>query len=194
MLYEYSCKKYPILKKEVRQLEEELKHLPEGDMYVCHNGKYKKYYMTDGKCSTYIPRKDYEMAKALAVGKYKRISLEEKAAELKLMEQITERLGKKQVKRKQMLAENSAYGELLSEAIKEHMKSEWSNQVYEKNPNFKEHLVHRTLEGEFVRSKSEVIIANSLFLNHIPYRYECALQLGDVTLYPDFTIMHPQTE
>ena len=32
-----------------------------------------------------------------------------------------------------------------------------------------------------------------LHLNAIPYRYECALSLGGVTLFPDFTIRHPGT-
>lgn len=30
-----------------------------------------------------------------------------------------------------------------------------------------------------------------LFVNKIPFRYECSLVLGEVTLYPDFTIRHP---
>ena len=38
-----------------------------------------------------------------------------------------------------------------------------------------------------------MIIANALYMNRIPYRYECELVLGDVTLYPDFTILHPDT-
>ena len=32
-----------------------------------------------------------------------------------------------------------------------------------------------------------------LYAYNIPYRYECALHLGDSLLYPDFTIMHPRT-
>jgi len=32
-----------------------------------------------------------------------------------------------------------------------------------------------------------------LYTNHIPFRYECPLILGDTTLYPDFTIRHPKT-
>lgn len=28
----------------------------------------------------------------------------------------------------------------------------------------------------------------------IPFRYECELQLGEIAVYPDFTIMHPKTE
>ena len=37
------------------------------------------------------------------------------------------------------------------------------------------------------------MIAMLLHLNAIPYRYECALSLGGVTLFPDFTIRHPGT-
>ena len=32
-----------------------------------------------------------------------------------------------------------------------------------------------------------------LYINKIPFRYECALQLGEMTLYPDFTVKHPVT-
>lgn len=46
----------------------------------------------------------------------------------------------------------------------------------------------------FVRSKSEAMIERFLYEHGIPFRYECALEINDVTLYPDFTIMHPETE
>lgn len=42
-------------------------------------------------------------------------------------------------------------------------------------------------------SKEELIIDQLLFVYQIPYRYECKLVIGDVTLYPDFTIIHPKT-
>lgn len=44
-----------------------------------------------------------------------------------------------------------------------------------------------------VRSKSEAFIDMLLHANKIPFRYECALTLGSITYYPDFTIMHPKT-
>ena len=65
------------------------------------------------------------------------------------------------------------------------------------NPNIVEHkkryyeqaLIHRTLKGDLVRSKSEVIIANMLFNAGIEYEYEKELVLGeDGTRIPDFTI------
>jgi len=50
-------------------------------------------------------------------------------------------------------------------------------------------LIHKTLKGELVRSKSEVIIANMLYESEIPYEYEKELSLGeDGIRIPDFTI------
>ena len=58
------------------------------------------------------------------------------------------------------------------------------NQKYYENS-----LIHRTARGEFVRSKSEVIIANSLYHHDIPYKYEQPLILTNgKQLLPDFTI------
>lgn len=52
---------------------------------------------------------------------------------------------------------------------------------------------YSTNGGTTVRSKSELIIANLLEANDIPYCYEIPLKLGIHRKYPDFTIMHPFT-
>jgi hypothetical protein len=50
-------------------------------------------------------------------------------------------------------------------------------------------LIHKTINGELVRSKSEVIIANMLHDAGIEYEYEKELDLGeDGIRIPDFTI------
>ena len=45
-----------------------------------------------------------------------------------------------------------------------------------------------TLRGEEVRSKSELLIANTLFLEKIMYHYEFSLRLGSNVVSPDFLI------
>lgn len=51
-----------------------------------------------------------------------------------------------------------------------------------------------TEKGERVRSKSEKIIADYLYRNNIPYKYEKPLILkGYGTVYPDFTILSKKT-
>jgi energy-coupling factor transporter ATP-binding protein EcfA2 len=58
-----------------------------------------------------------------------------------------------------------------------------------------EGLIHRTIRGDLVRSKSEVIIANELLAQGIDrYEYEAPLSLPDGnTRYPDFTIVDDDT-
>jgi hypothetical protein len=54
-------------------------------------------------------------------------------------------------------------------------------------------LIHNTIRGEAVRSKSEVIIANLLHSRSVDYHYEQPLELGGVVKYPDFTIEDDDT-
>ena len=56
-----------------------------------------------------------------------------------------------------------------------------------------EGLIHRTAQGEAVRSKSEVIIANLLHASGIEYRYEEPLDRDGIVKYPDFTIEDDDT-
>jgi hypothetical protein len=54
---------------------------------------------------------------------------------------------------------------------------------------YDDRLIHRTARGEFVRSKSEVIIANELHNSGIDYSYERELLFDQgKPRYPDFTI------
>lgn len=58
-----------------------------------------------------------------------------------------------------------------------------------RKPGFLENrLINRTLRGEDVRSKSELIIANILYHFGIDYEYEGVLELGGKTKRPDFII------
>ena len=70
---------------------------------------------------------------------------------------------------------------------------EWMNEPYLKNEFKSEMLVHRTSAGIRVRSKSEAFIVTTLCKYQIPFRYECALEIGGKIIYPDFTIIHPVT-
>ena len=70
---------------------------------------------------------------------------------------------------------------------------DWMKSPYEKNLKHPEHLTQRVGVNEFVRSKSEAMIAKLLKQYQIPYRYECKIVLNGMELYPDFMIRHPKT-
>lgn len=72
-------------------------------------------------------------------------------------------------------------------------ENNWGEQEYERNRKYPETLVHRTMKGDFVRSKSEVIIANSLFMKGLQYRSEELTKVGKYVFAPDFKILVPST-
>lgn len=164
-------------------------------MLCVKNGNYVKCFKSNGKHPLYIPKSKRSLAETLAVKKYYTLQIEELLQEITLLDQCLERYRRVQPKYTELLAPSSCYCELLKpyfQAMSEHL-SQWPTADYNHNPNYPEHLIHKTLSGHKVRSKSEVMIANALFLNKIPYRYECELSFDSLTFYPDFTILHPKT-
>ena len=70
----------------------------------------------------------------------------------------------------------------LTNLLVEPLPVEYSGVFYEQN------MIHRTLRGEMVRSKSELLIADRLHTHNIDYIYEQPLAIGGQTRFPDFTI------
>jgi len=65
--------------------------------------------------------------------------------------------------------------------------------IEHKKKFYDERLIHQTIRGDMVRSKSELTIADRLHSHGIDYIYEQALSLGGQTRYPDFTIEEAET-
>lgn len=98
-------------------------------------------------------------------------------------------------KAEKLLADTPGYQELLSPYFlpKSQELSNWMKSPYKQNMKYSEQLIHKTSSGKKVRSKSEAMIDWFLHTNGIPFRYECALDFGNITIFPDFTIRHPKT-
>ena len=181
------------------ELQAKVNALPEGNLFCTQNGKYFKSYISNGLHPTYIPQKESNIARQLAARKYYELQLAELDNQLKQLEKILHTYKKEnlqlQSKKDTIFHEGSPYQKLFNEYLKSDQSviSQWIDADYNRSKLHPEHLIHRTLAGHFVRSKSEVMIANALFQNQIPYRYECALTFDALTLYPDFTLLHPKT-
>ena len=68
----------------------------------------------------------------------------------------------------------------------------WLIEPYQRNPYPLKGKGYK-FNGTIFRSKSESMIANVLYNNNIPYRYEAAIRLGNHTKYPDFIAKNPYT-
>ena len=154
-----------------------------------------KWFHRDAPTQTYIPRKHREYAQQLA---YKRFLLEKQTEckkELYALELYQRHAVGENKKSDRFLSEDPAYQELLCPFYQMVTQEEliWSDTSYPKNPNYPEQLKYKSCKNEYVRSKSEALIAMNLYMEKIAYRYECELKIGKAVFYPDFTILHPLT-
>ena len=181
------------------QLEGELKHLPEGDIHFAKNlNRYKwrrTIHLQDGSTkTTTLSKKEVETAQLLARKKYVQDQINNISRQIDAIDDFVLRYPDDIHFPEYCAPLCPDYGELLRPSFAEELtrKDSWIQEDYDKNPDFPEYLKVPTKAGLFVRSKSEAIIANALYDKEIPFRYDCALSLGGIKIYPDFTILHPR--
>lgn len=158
---------------------------------IQENGKNKKYYIEKRNaelikklaCKHYYMKVQTKLKKEREALKKFLINYDEKIAD-DIYDQMPVE------KRKLIQPLRMTTGEVLRK---------WENERYEANQNYPENLIYKTDQGEMVRSKSELILANMLYQNrkYLLYKYERPLELmqGDKiqVIYPDFTILNIQT-
>ena len=191
-LYNKAIEEKEKLKQEIKLLQKQLKGFPKGQLICSKNGKYYKWYNNSDGVYKYIPKKNKKVAEQLAVKKYLKEKLEfaqaEENAINKYLKLHKENASENLITKPGFVDLLKTYYQPISQEL-----DEWVKADYERNPSYKDKLVHKTSSGNMVRSKSEVIIDMALYTNKIPFRYECALNLGHTIIYPDFTIRHPMT-
>ena len=183
------------LKKYAQEAQERLAKAPEGSLRISSGHGKPRYYRVTEKhdtCGAYLNKDQYFTAQALAQKAYDKALLKSITADEKLIDK---------------LVANNASGDSL-DAVFEGLTEErkklvlpyemsdedycriWSGGVYTRLEPPEEGKALHTSRGEAVRSKSEVIIANTLAELGIPYRYEQELQLNrTTTVHPDFTVL-----
>lgn len=197
------------LEKMMKKIDDFLIHAPEGCL-KWQNRKKKTYYYHQymGKTDKstrkwnrkYISNENISIAKELAKKHYyitlkKIIQKRLKALNTLIKDYPAEEIDAIYDK---LCDERKILVEPIETTIKEKVKK-WLGEVYEKNTSFPENLRYETEQGDIVRSKSEVIIANILYQHRedILYKYEKPLEIIEngrkKTIYPDFTIMNIHT-
>lgn len=194
IIYEKMLEESARIEKEICLLNEKLKKYPDGKLICARDKNQYQWYQSDGHQKTYIPRKNRDLAEKLAVKKYLLCRLEDLENEKRAIGFYL-RHHKADVGKADKLLAAMPYQKLLTpyfKNISEELQI-WMNSSCEKNSKYPEQLIHKSSSGHLVRSKSEALIDMLLYIKKIPFRYECALQLGETIVYPDFTIRHPKT-
>ena len=183
--------RYALISKSIKDIENKINSLPEGRINVkTQNGNV--YYYLDGTSSKekYLSHNDNELIEQLIQKDYLKRVLREFKRELAVIEKM-----------------RKLYPETVAEDVYDQLPEgrkkfanplvpvddsyagRWMEIPYRHKPFKKDAPEFYTVKGERVRSKSEVIIADRLRANGIPYKYECPLKIGKKIIHPDFTIL-----
>lgn len=192
-------KRIAILKRAIIAAEKDRYLFPEGRLRVNKTSKQLRFYkVTEKGDSTgeYIPKSKIDTIRQLAQKDYNKQFLKTAQAEQKVLENFIEQYQKYQ---SESLYEN------LSEERKtfvtpyiptdDHIAKAWQSKMFKSNPYKPEKKIFDTRKGEKVRSKSEAIIADTLYEFGIPYRYEYPVKMvnGEIK-YPDFMLLKVKTK
>lgn len=183
------------LDQQIHNLKEQLEICPPGTLSINKNQNRFKWYYSKDSSRSYLPKSQRPLAEALARKKYLSFRLQELMQKREATALFLSHLSSQSIESDQLLS-TYPYQNLLESyfQLQDETSRIWSSTPFPQNPNFREHLIHKSLSNNLVRSKSEAMIDSALFRYKIPFRYECQLQLGDTVLYPDFTIMHPSSQ
>ena len=185
---------------EKRALERNVHSAPPGTLTYCKNmskGRpYYKWYVRDNMNNRrYLKRREQELTKTLAAKALTQARLKDINSELKALDAYLNKHSESSFLKKLMAS--PGFGELINSGkiqppptLSEELER-WVKEEYEINPKNPEERNVQTPQGIKVRSKSEALILMLLDVHHIPFRYECRLDVGYEHYYPDFTIRHP---
>ena len=183
-----------IVLRRVSERKKALAGAPEGRLRINRKeNKYRFYVAEEGKNNSgkYLPQGSEEQIRALAQKAYDRKVLAASLAELKILDAFQSKLTG--------ISAEEIYGQMTPVRRKlispialpdEEYFAAWEKEPYKKKLLTGDAPELYTAKGDLVRSKSEIILADCFYRNHVPYRYECALPLDDrLTVYPDFTAL-----
>jgi len=196
----------PHIKKRISELQitiEEtqiaLKNPEKGHLRISRRGNTFNHYIihtpkdTHGK---YLPKKLISVAQKIAQRDYDSKILQEMQIEVKLLQNLLNNYKPDSIQR---LWEKQSQGrKKLITPVQLPISvfiSNWLSLPNPGNPFNTEDKVFQTAAGIYVRSKSELLIANILYAHHIPFHYEKPLQFkSGKTIYPDFTCLNTTTQ
>lgn len=178
-----------------QEKERAIQRAPEGSLRICNRrAKAIYYHKKDSKdcIGTYIREKDAELARRLAQKDYDQKVLHSIEKELEAIKKYI--LEYPAVRAEELYEKMHRERQRLIHPIRETEEqyiAQWQNVVYNGKEIGADTPEIYTSKGERVRSKSEIIIADILHAEGIPYRYECPLRLRDGRIFhPDFTVLN----
>lgn len=176
----------------IRRIDNSVK----GSLRVSTNTSGYSYYLYISKSEQkYISKSDHKTIKLLAQKAYDEKVLKVVNSRIKILHKLLDHYKKNQIHLFHRRVSRGRQNFITPiELTFEEKVSKWKNQEEKTKLIEKNAVIHHTKNEELVRSKSEKTIADALFYSGVPYKYETLLKLGNINLYPDFTILSPTSQ
>ncbi len=208
-LYDEAARRYKEISERRLEVERELQKAPPGIIHVSKSGPRIQFYLRANKSDRvgkYLRKSDAQTIQIFLQKYYlekvlKLLKIEEKNLELLLKGSVivTEKISAVEKinvaeKIKRLYSDFPAQIKCYIDPVDmsyEDFASNWQSAPYvgKEIPDYVP--VYETMNGERVRSKSELTIANMLAEKGIPYKYECPKRLlNGKVFYPDFTVLN----
>lgn len=184
---------------------------PQGRIRISQNGGHPEYYLVTERGSLrgkYLPHSQKTLARQLAQKDYDARLIKLLQKEITALQNYMKQTSNGRAIPELYDSLCPARRSLITPAIltNEQYAARWQDVSWTGRPFAPDAPYICTAHGERVRSKSEVIIADTLFRYNIPYRYEFPITLkrsnsadirrdfgSSITLYPDFLCLNTRT-
>lgn len=194
----------------LQQKQSELSNVPKGKLRIIKNHGTEQYYHITEKGNRngkYIPKKNIQLVKSLLQQEYNKKLIAELATQIESMENFCSSYNPQKL---QSLYEHIPQNrrKMIQSAhltMEEYVK-EWQSVTYNSLPFDDALPEHYVSNGQRVRSKSEILIAEALIREKIPFRYEYPVKvrlytaaanvegLGNtIHVHPDFYCLNIRT-
>ena len=208
----------PLIEKRLAELQNLLftkkktyEKAPQGRIRISQNGGHPEYYLVTERGSLrgkYLPHSQKTLARQLAQKDYDARLIKLLQKEISALQNYMKQTCNGRAIPELYDSLCPARRSLITPAIltNEQYAARWQDVSWTGRPFASDAPYICTARGERVRSKSEVIIADTLFRYNIPYRYEFPITLKrsnsddirrdlgrSITLYPDFLCLNTRT-
>ena len=177
----------------IRGKQQALKRAPEGSGFTSSHGKTVQFFHRMPNGDRIYLKKDDKLIWALAQKEYDQRVLDAAEREIKQIHKLRSLYDDADQAEDQLGRMHPVKQPFVSPIVQPdgEYAREWLNKPFVRSDYHEEHLIYSTEKGERVRSKSEVIIADTLLRMGIPYRYEYPVHFpGAGTFHPDFTVLN----
>lgn len=185
-----------LLNKLLKELEKNQQPHPGGMVKAIRHKRAFQYYWKKhtGAAWEYIPKDERERAERIVNCEYAEELKAQITDEIEFLNRIRKHSFPKCME--ELYSGHSAGRKALIRRIvptREELVQNFLSEEYKSMDGFSENKQYETGKGEFVRSKSELMIAEALIKNGIPYHYEYPIRLKEYGVaYTDFRCLNVQ--